>query len=81
MIRILYNFLFFLFFCLGAPYYFLKMLRRGNWRGGFGQRFGRYSEEFARSLVGKRTIWIHAVSVGEASEGASRLGDQGLLPD
>lgn len=67
MIRIVYNFLFFLFFCLSAPYYFLKMLRRGNWRGGFGQRFGRYSEELARSLAGRRTIWIHAVSVGEVN--------------
>lgn len=67
MIRIVYNFLFFLFFCLSAPYYFLKMLRRGNWRGGFGQRFGRYSEELRRSLAGKRAIWIHAVSVGEVN--------------
>ena len=67
MIRIVYNFLFFLFICLSAPYYFLKMLRRGNWRGGFGQRFGRYSAAFKESLAGRRTIWVHAVSVGEVN--------------
>lgn len=67
MIRIVYNVLFLLFFCLSAPFYFLKMLRRGNWRGGFGQRFGFYSREFRERLRDKRVLWLHAVSVGEVN--------------
>ncbi len=67
MIRIVYNLLFFLFFCLSAPFYFAKMLRRGNWRGGFGQRFGSYAPEVRNEFAGRRTIWLHAVSVGEVN--------------
>jgi len=40
--RLLYNILFPLGFLLCAPLYFWKLLRRGNWRAGFGQRFGGY---------------------------------------
>src|SRR6266480_101147 len=43
--RSLYNILFAIFFCISAPYYFLKMWRRGNWRRGFRQRFGRYDAQ------------------------------------
>jgi len=67
VIRIVYNALFLLFFCCSAPFYFLKMLRRGNWRGGFGQRFGLYSREFRDKLRARRVVWLHAVSVGEVN--------------
>jgi 3-deoxy-D-manno-octulosonic-acid transferase len=60
-----YNILFVLFFWLSAPYYFLKMWRRGNWRAGFGQRFGRYSPELKAALAQRPVLWLHAVSVGE----------------
>jgi 3-deoxy-D-manno-octulosonic-acid transferase len=60
-----YNILFLLFFWLSAPYYFLKMWRRGNWRAGFSQRFGRYSPELKAVLAQRPVIWLHAVSVGE----------------
>ncbi|SVB30530.1 uncharacterized protein METZ01_LOCUS183384, partial [marine metagenome] len=36
--QLLYNILFPVFFLLSAPYYFWKLVRRGNWRSGFGQR-------------------------------------------
>src|SRR5271170_3664522 len=63
--RVAYNILFALFFLLSAPWYFLKMARRGKWRAGFGQRFARYDAEF-KAAVGRRpVIWLHAVSVGE----------------
>ena len=64
--RLLYNILFPVFFLLSAPYYFWKLLRRGNWREGFGQRFGGYGE-LAEKLSGKKVLWLHAVSVGEAN--------------
>ena len=67
MIRIVYNVLFLAFFCRSAPFYFLKMLRCGNWRSGFGQRFGAYAGDVRQRLADKRTIWLHAVSVGEVN--------------
>jgi 3-deoxy-D-manno-octulosonic-acid transferase len=60
-----YNILFAFFFFLSAPFYFWKMWRRGNWRAGFGQRFGFYSPQFKASVNGSPLIWLHAVSVGE----------------
>jgi len=65
--RRLYNYLFVSFFCLSAPYYFLKMRRRGNWREGFGQRFGRFSSRIKQSVTNRTVLWIHAVSVGEVN--------------
>ena len=63
----LYNLLFTAFFCLCAPFYFLKMLRRGNWRRGFSQRFGRYSSKVKQAVTNRHVLWIHAVSVGEVN--------------
>ena len=65
--RRLYNLLFTGFFCLCAPFYFLKMLRRGNWRKGFSQRFGRYSSKVKQAVTNRHVLWIHAVSVGEVN--------------
>ncbi len=64
--RLLYNILFPVCFLLSAPYYFWKLWRRGNWRAGFGQRFGRYGA-LTEPLRGKKVLWLHAVSVGEAN--------------
>lgn len=65
--RLLYNILFPLFFVLSAPFYFVKMWRRGNWRHGFGQRFGFYDANLKGQLAGARVLWLHAVSVGEVN--------------
>jgi len=43
--RALYNFLLTIALILGAPFYLLKLWRRGNWKQGFRQRFGRYSSK------------------------------------
>ena len=61
---LVYNILFPIFFVVSAPFYFLKMWRRGNWQTGFAQRFGNYDESL-RPTSGKPLIWFHAVSVGE----------------
>src|SRR5678815_1007594 len=63
----LYNLLFTVFFCLSAPYYFLKMLRRDQWRNGFSHRFGRYSSKIKQAVTNRHVLWIHAVSVGEVN--------------
>src|ERR1041385_2548782 len=65
--RSLYNILYAVFFCVAAPYYFLKMWRRGNWRRGFRQRFGHYDARFKQALTNRHVLWIHAVSVGEVN--------------
>ena len=65
--RLLYNLLFTFFFLLSAPYYFLRMRRRGNWREGFLQRFGRFSSKVKQAMTNRHVLWIHAVSVGEVN--------------
>lgn len=65
--RFLYNILFTLGFLVSAPFYFLKMRRRGNWREGFGQRFGRFSSKVKQAMTNRHVLWIHAVSVGEVN--------------
>jgi 3-deoxy-D-manno-octulosonic-acid transferase len=67
MIRTVYNVLFALGFCLSAPYYGLKMRRRGNWRRGFAERFGRYGTRIKHALTNRQVLWLHAVSVGEVN--------------
>lgn len=65
--RNLYNLLFTFCFWLSSPYYFLKMWRRGNWREGFGERFGKYATRTKHALTNRHAIWFHAVSVGEVN--------------
>lgn len=65
--RWLYNTLFTGFFLVSAPYYFLKMWRRGNWRRGFRQRFGHYDNKIKQAVTNRHVLWLHAVSVGEVN--------------
>src|ERR1700719_1767426 len=48
---------------LGSPYWLFEMLRHGKYRRGLGERFGIVPQRIR--LEGKRSIWVHAVSVGE----------------
>ncbi|MBR80907.1 MAG: hypothetical protein CL444_03850 [Acidimicrobiaceae bacterium] len=65
--RFLYNIFFDALFFLTAPYYFIRMRRRGGWRKGFGERLGRYSTKFKQSITNRDVVWLHAVSVGEVN--------------
>ncbi len=65
--RTIYNILFTVFFILAAPYYFLRLLRRGNWQNGFFQRFAMYDAKFKQSITNRHVLWMHAVSVGEVN--------------
>lgn len=65
--RFWYNALFITFFLLSAPWYFLKMRRRGNWKEGFATRFGKYDSRLKQALTNRHVIWVHAVSVGEVN--------------
>src|SRR5271168_829011 len=65
--RTLYNILFTFLFVLSSPYYFRRMRRRGNWRPGFRERFGRFDSNLKQALTNRHVIWLHAVSVGEVN--------------
>lgn len=65
--KAIYDFLFAVGFYLSAPFYFLKMWRRGNWRDSFGQRFGKFSSKVKQAITNRHVVWIHAVSVGEVN--------------
>ena len=65
--RPLYRVLFPVFFWLAAPYYFWRLVRRGNWWENFGQRFGRFGPRIKQSLTNRQVLWLHAVSVGEVN--------------
>jgi 3-deoxy-D-manno-octulosonic-acid transferase len=73
--RFWYNILFLVFFALSSPWYFFKMWRRGNWRPGFKNRLGRYDPHVKQAITNRRTIWIHAVSMGEAGVCARLLAE------
>lgn len=59
-----YRIIFIPLLILASPYYIWRMLRRGGYSEGFIQRFGLFPALPSRAL-GRRRIWIQAVSVGE----------------
>ncbi|MBE7501519.1 MAG: 3-deoxy-D-manno-octulosonic acid transferase [Verrucomicrobiales bacterium] len=65
--RACYNILFAILLVLSAPYYLLKMMRRGGWRSGLGERFGRFSSRIKVGLTNRQVLWLHAASVGEVN--------------
>lgn len=66
MLRCLYNLLFPAAFAAMLPGIVRRLLRRENYRDGFGQRFGWYAPEVRRRLAqGAPQAWVQAVSVGE----------------
>jgi 3-deoxy-D-manno-octulosonic-acid transferase len=65
VIRFLYNLLWPFGLLFFLPRYLVKMFRRGGYRANFGQRLGRYDVDLAGRLTNRRSIWVHAVSVGE----------------
>lgn len=67
MIRFIYNLLWPIGLLVFLPGYLVKMLRRGGYREKFGQRFGIYDAHLVARLYWKKSIWLHAVSVGEVT--------------
>ncbi len=65
-ILVIYNLLFPILFLLYLPVFLYRLMRRGNFRDGFWERFSVYSPEKKQKICAcKYPIWIHAVSVGE----------------
>ena len=63
--RFIYNLLAPLYFIFVIPFYFLKILKRGDVNNYLKQRMGIYSDDLKLDINEKRCVWIHAVSVGE----------------
>jgi 3-deoxy-D-manno-octulosonic-acid transferase len=60
--NIIYDILYIVFLFFYVPTFFFKKRKRH----GIGLRLGFYPKELINKLSGKKNIWIHAVSVGEA---------------
>jgi len=67
----LYTFALFVALVLGLPYWLLAMATSGKYREGLSERLGWVPERL-RQGDARKTIWVHAVSVGEVLA-ASRL--------
>ncbi|MDD2708214.1 MAG: 3-deoxy-D-manno-octulosonic acid transferase [Verrucomicrobiae bacterium] len=61
----IYEILFWMGLALAAPFYLLRMRRRGGYARDFMERFGVFSREKAGRLRDLKPVWLHAVSVGE----------------
>jgi 3-deoxy-D-manno-octulosonic-acid transferase len=48
-----------------SPYWLLRMILSGRYRDGLSQRLGAVPRGLREFVAGRRTIWVHAVSVGE----------------
>jgi 3-deoxy-D-manno-octulosonic-acid transferase len=60
----LYTLLTLVFFALVSPYFVYQAIRHKKYIGTLRQRFGYLPVSF--NMDGEESIWIHAVSVGEA---------------
>jgi 3-deoxy-D-manno-octulosonic-acid transferase len=67
VIRFIYNLVWPLGLLLFLPGYLVKMFRRGGYREKFGQRLGIYEADVRVRLAKEASVWLHAVSVGEAA--------------
>jgi 3-deoxy-D-manno-octulosonic-acid transferase len=71
MTLILYTFALLVALVLGLPYWLLAMATNGKYREGLSERLGWVPDRL-REGDARKTIWVHAVSVGEVLA-ASRL--------
>ena len=63
--QIFYDLIFFLFLWIYLPYFFIKR----KYHREFIQRMGFFPKDYFGDISHKKTIWIHAVSVGEVNAG------------
>lgn len=65
MIYLIYDIMLFLATPLILAYSMIRSLRKGRRREGLVERLGIYDAGLINALNGQKTIWVHAVSVGE----------------
>ena len=64
MLLIVYSFALLLVLLAGWPYWLLQMATKGKYREGLSERLGWVPRRLRQGDT-RRTIWVHAVSVGE----------------
>ncbi len=62
----IYNLLLYPLFIVALPFLMLGVFFDKKWRTDLHERFGIIKEEDLKRLAGKKIIWFHAASVGEA---------------
>ncbi|MGA1236605.1 MAG: 3-deoxy-D-manno-octulosonic acid transferase [Limisphaerales bacterium] len=67
LIQAAYNLAFIVILTAMLPWLLARLLRRGQWKSGFTQRFGLFTEDLQHQFQQNPPIWLHAVSVGEAN--------------
>ena len=72
---ILYSFALALGLFLTAPWWLFRMFTTARYREGFRERLGGVPPSLRAAVLGKRTVWVHAVSVGEVLAVSSLIGD------
>ncbi len=66
MILAIYSALLAAVLLLGAPWWLARMATSGRYRAGLASRLGLIPDGLREAAAGRRVIWLHAVSVGEA---------------
>ena len=74
---IVYSALLALALVVSSPVWLWRMATSGRYREGLGQRLGVIPAALLRAVDGKRVIWLHAVSVGEALAAARLVKELG----
>src|SRR6188474_2893160 len=70
---LLYSFLTLVVFVLVSPYFLYQAIRHNKYIGSLGQRLGYLPVSL--NVDGEESIWIHAVSVGEALTARALVAD------
>ena len=74
--NIFYDIIFIIYFIFSLPAFLFKLIFWRKYRKGLGMRFGILPDPIRRDLkIGKRCIWLHAVSVGEITASRPLLED------
>ncbi len=60
-----YSFAWLLVLLLGAPYWAVRIATSGRYRAGLAERLGFGLARLHVERNGRKTLWLHAVSVGE----------------
>lgn len=60
---------------VSAPWWLYRMATTGRYREGLGQRLGRIPAPLLDAVRGRKIVWVHAVSVGEALAASRLVGE------
>ncbi|HEY5329244.1 MAG TPA: 3-deoxy-D-manno-octulosonic acid transferase [Acidobacteriaceae bacterium] len=60
---------------VSAPWWLYRMATTGRYREGLGQRLGRIPVALLEAVRGRKVVWVHAVSVGEALAATRLVGE------